>query len=367
MAVRQILPQDTLESGFRVKYNETVGEIITTASVTEDGKLILTKFGDGQIEVFLTDAFFTKQQVLEALDSGANVPHATEEEDGIIRIATDEEVSEGLSDSAAVTPAKLDNFTSGPGLAKSSEGQLTIDLETKQLVSPVISPNWTIYKADGVTPYNPAGSTSKSITVDKGCKVNIEATFLYPAPGANQAAPAVISGDWGAVDPGADMDSAVMNNGGVQITADKSFSVTLSKPKSGLVVVGSQVQFPTGNDTTSDSISVAFRSKGFLGFSANTALTGVQIMALANGAFQTGRARTFTGVTSGAGNYTYYCYEASFGDLANVIQNDALPVLGAFTKLADVIVTNDAGFDITYRVYRSNAANAFTNAKLAFS
>jgi|GEM_PF-7113697 len=110
MAVRQILPQDTLESGFRIKYNETIGLIIINASVLPDGTLILYTANGDQLEVFLTDVYFTKQQVLNALDSGANVPLATEEAPGIIRIATEEEVAQRLSDNAAVTPAKLDNL-----------------------------------------------------------------------------------------------------------------------------------------------------------------------------------------------------------------------------------------------------------------
>ena len=79
------------------------------------------------------------------------------------------------------------------------------------------------------------------------------------------------------------------------------------------------------------------------------------------------KTRTINGVTASGGNYTYYVYKSSLGDLSNVIQNDSLPVLGAFSKQSDIIGTNPNGASVSYSVYRSNSTNAFTNAKLAFS
>jgi hypothetical protein len=107
--------------------------------------------------------------------------------------------------------------------------------------------------------------------------------------------------------------------------------------------------------------------KNFLGFSSNTVLTSAQIIALANGDLDTNRARNYTGLTAGAGNYLFYCYPASYGNLSSVILDGASPVLGAFTKLANVSVTNAFGVVEDYIVYRSNAVNAFNNNSLNFS
>jgi len=43
------------------------------------------------------------------------------------------------------------------------------------------------------------------------------------------------------------------------------------------------------------------------------------------------------------------------------------PVLGAFTKLTNVTVTNYYGEAVSNIIYKSNAPAAFTNNSLAFS
>jgi hypothetical protein len=87
----------------------------------------------------------------------------------------------------------------------------------------------------------------------------------------------------------------------------------------------------------------------------------------ANMTLQDTKTRTISSVTASGGNYTYYVYKSSAGNLSNVIQNDSLPVLGAFTKQSDINGSNSNGGSVSYFVYRSNSTNAFTNAKLAFS
>lgn len=119
--------------------------------------------------------------------------------------------------------------------------------------------------------------------------------------------------------------------------------------------------------TTSGTITIAFVHRNFLGYSTNTVLNLTQILALGNSTLSNSRVRTVTGVTATGGNYTYYVYAASAGDLTSVILDGAAPVLGAFTKLTDVSGTNSFGANVSYRVYRSNATNAFTNNSLAFS
>jgi hypothetical protein len=61
------------------------------------------------------------------------------------------------------------------------------------------------------------------------------------------------------------------------------------------------------------------------------------------------------------GKYTYIIYPASYGDLSTVIQNGALPVLTAFTKLGDFTITNTNGVSLSVRVYKSNADKAFAS------
>jgi hypothetical protein len=129
--------------------------------------------------------------------------------------------------------------------------------------------------------------------------------------------------------------------------------------------------YPTGKilagTVTSSTITITPTFKNFLGFSSNTILTGPQITSLINSSLETVKAKNYTGVTAGSGNYLYYCYPWAYGNLSTIILDGASPILGAFTKLSNVSVTNQFGVTKTYIVYRSNAVNAFNNNSLNFS
>lgn len=119
--------------------------------------------------------------------------------------------------------------------------------------------------------------------------------------------------------------------------------------------------------TTSGIQTVTLTYRNLLGFSSNSVLTISEILALTNSALSNSRARTITGVTAGVGLFTYYAYRAGAGDLTSVILDGAAPVLGAFTQLTEVTGTNSFGATVTYKIYKSNATQAFTDNSLAFS
>ena len=119
--------------------------------------------------------------------------------------------------------------------------------------------------------------------------------------------------------------------------------------------------------TTSSIITVNFLHRNVLGYSSNTTLTLTQILDLPNPVLSNSKSRVINNVSAGANQYTYYVYAASAGDLTSVIQDGSAPVIGAFTKLADVLGTNSYGATVTYRVYKSNATSAFTNNTLNFN
>jgi hypothetical protein len=114
--------------------------------------------------------------------------------------------------------------------------------------------------------------------------------------------------------------------------------------------------------------NVSFLHGNYFGYSSATSLTTIgQIETLGNQVLSDSRSRTVNSVTAGVNLYTYYAYRADAGDLTSIIQDGAAPVLGAFTKQSDIVGTNTNGASVTYRVYRSNATQAFTNNTLAFS
>ncbi|QJD95165.1 hypothetical protein HH214_04355 [Mucilaginibacter robiniae] len=258
----------------------------------------------------------------------------------------------------------------GKGLIIDNDKKLTLDLDSKLLVGPTISVQWTLFQTNGSTPYLAPTSTSKGLVVDKGVKAQMAAKYKYPTPNASQTLPqGVTSSIFSTVLPGADIfsDTQSVNN----IAANRSDYVTLQKPKSGLVISGSQVVFPTGNDTISDNISISFQGRGCLAFFADTSLTAAQIQSVlntgtsGNSEFQTSKARSFNGVT--ATGYTYYLLSSSLGRPTAVAQDGVDAVFGAFQFLDEVTITNAAGYADTITVMRSNATNAFNNRTLSFS
>lgn len=118
--------------------------------------------------------------------------------------------------------------------------------------------------------------------------------------------------------------------------------------------------------SVNDLLTIPGRFKSFFGYSTNTVLTSSEIINLVNGDLSTSKNRTYNNVTATSGNYTYYCYRASYGDLTSIVLDGSSPILGAFTKLSNVSVTNQFGVVETYIVYRSNATNAFTSNTLTF-
>lgn len=123
----------------------------------------------------------------------------------------------------------------------------------------------------------------------------------------------------------------------------------------------------TKQTTTSSIATVNFLYRNLLGYNSNTVLTLAQILDFTNSELSDSKERSISNVSAGANQYTYYAYAASAGDLTNVIQDGASSVIGGFTKLSDVTGTNSYGATVTYRVYRSNSPQAFTNNTLNFS
>ena len=128
-----------------------------------------------------------------------------------------------------------------------------------------------------------------------------------------------------------------------------------------------RVQVVDGFQTTTSSVvTINLVYRNALGFSSSTSVTLSQIESFGNILLTNTKARSFSGVSAGALDYTYYVYRAESGDLTNVILDGTTPIFGAFTKLADVSGVNVNGANVTYRVYKSNDPGAFTNNSLQF-
>jgi hypothetical protein len=72
MAIREILLSDKLESGFRVKYNETILEIIIAGYDNGNGELVLQKDSGAVIVIDLKDSFYLASEVDTAIGNAIN-------------------------------------------------------------------------------------------------------------------------------------------------------------------------------------------------------------------------------------------------------------------------------------------------------
>ena len=201
------------------------------------------------------------------------------------------------------------------------------------LVTPIISSSWIIKKKDGT---QVSTSTANSITVENGAKVDYSGTSSQPSPSESQTAPTAISGDFGTVASGSKAET--------DITANKTFRVTYTAPKSGLEVSGTKVVKASGNQQTSASASVAFSHRRYWGSSAET---DADITTLTT-ELSNSKAKTIDFNCSG-GKYFYYAYP-------KVLGTTTWKVGGlAFTgyQLTEKTITNEYGLPVTYYIYRS--------------
>lgn len=122
-----------------------------------------------------------------------------------------------------------------------------------------------------------------------------------------------------------------------------------------------------GNQTATITLgTTTLVYKNAFGYSASLTPTLATLLAMGNNALTNGKAKTVT-ATAPAGNYTYYAYCAAAGDLVGAIMDGVTPVLGSLTKQADKTGVNSFGATVTYRVYKSNAPQAFTNNNLVIT
>ena len=170
---------------------------------------------------------------------------------------------------------------------------------------------------------------------------------------------------------GADIGSFSENGpDNVQASNTITFSTTRTIQKTSYGSVSFSVSTDSRNsgDTQTTSISFSWQWRNYLAasstiISSDSTLQNVINNDLVANAFDTNKSwnPTCGAANNTAGNYTYVIYPASYGDLNNIIQDGATPVLTAFTKLGDFSADNSEGITQSWRVYKSNADQAFAS------
>ena len=257
----------------------------------------------------------------------------------------------------------------GPGLIyDNTEDHLTLDLTALPLLTPSLMVTWVLTLNGGGSYTLKSGTTtSNNIIVDRGVNANFTGAYRY-VPGTGFKNPTGVTGSWNTVQPNLpNANTFSANLVSNAISANTTFTVGFSAAKSGLVVSNNQVQFPTGNDTTSNNASINYRDEIYAGQSTSATLAANQFRTLANNRLSTTQQNwLLNNITTSGTEYFYIAYPSDWGDLSGVELDGSSPILGAFTKQGDISFTNDGGLSLTYAVWRSNALGAFTSNTIEF-
>ena len=273
------------------------------------------------------------------------------------------------------------------------DGDLSIQLDATTIVQPTISSTWSIYKTDGSTAFpntTIGGSTisstmarsgtNSSITVPTGAKVSYSGAATIPTKTTGQGYQTTVTGDYTfSSTPIADATSTTLTTSNLSTTI--SYTIGLSKLKSGLITSGSSAPFQivraTGNDTSSATHAVYFSDVFYWGYMqvgpaltpitqpTVDAITASQIQGLGNYRFGT-KSQSFTVNDTTTGGYgpgwrVVFAYLYTAGDISTLtVTGSSINQSDAFTKrTSDLTITTIAGISAIYRVYVANASAAY--------
>jgi hypothetical protein len=285
------------------------------------------------------------------------------------------------SESGLVFQGDLPNTTPSKIMGKINNQQVEIDLAATSLVTPVITSRWDIFTFNGTTPFGPTSidgttvgtfSTSNSVTVPVGCRVSYTGTSSIPAATTGFSTPTTRTGNYIFTGSTYPVVSATLSTTG--LSASTIYTTLITKPRTGLIVSGSQVIAATGSDSLSVSAQIAFSNLFYFGYlnigpvSSNISqltvdgLTASQIEGLGNYKFG-GRAQTFIANDGGAGSRLIFAYPSSLGLLTSLTYTGStVNSLGAFTRRTNPLtITTISGASISYHVYVANADDTWGN------
>ena len=285
------------------------------------------------------------------------------------------------SESGLVFQGDLPNTTPSKLMGKINNQQVEIDLAATSLVTPVITSRWNIFNNGGTVSFGPTTidgttigtfSTSNTLTVPIGCRVSYTGTSSIPAATTGFSTPTTRTGSFTFSSSTYPVVSATLSTTGLLVST--TYTTTITKPKTGLIVSGSQVIAATGSDTLSVSTQITFSNLFYFGYlnvgpvSSNISqvtvdgLTASQIEGLGNYKFG-GRAQTFVANDGGAGSRLLFAYPSSLGFLTSLTYTGStVNSVGAFTRATNpVTITTISGASISYHVYVANADNTWGN------
>jgi hypothetical protein len=264
---------------------------------------------------------------------------------------------------------------------------LGLNLDSTLIVSPSISSTWSYHKSDGTSTFGPyiisgssigASSNSNTVYAPVGCKLSYNGSATIPAAGSGYSNPTSIAGNYVfSPDPPVTYPaSGTTSSSG--ISSSTSYSITLRKPKTGLIVVGTQVTRASGSDSSSAVASVIFQDLFYYGYlqvgptslpisqTDVNAVSSAQVQGLGHYNFG-GKSQSFTvndGATGlGAGWRVVFAYPSTYGSLSSLtVTGSTINQLGAFVQVSSPInIITLSGSSISYTFYVAVADHSWNS------
>ena len=228
------------------------------------------------------------------------------------------------------------------------------------VVSPVISGEWSIYNNSGAFVRT---SSEKILDLEYGFKVQWEGTYTWNSD-ASYKIPTQVSPDsnWNVlVEEGS--TSSVYQSGILE--DNETIKIELQSPREGLTVDDRDVVVPaTGFDSSADQVEVKFLYRLYYGTLLIDNPDENDIKHLTS---ILSESKEFAVENISCSETEYYCfaYPQELGELKYILQDTVTSIKGAFT-LSTLQITNDSGKTVDLYVYVSNNPGAFTTTSLEF-
>jgi len=215
------------------------------------------------------------------------------------------------------------------------------------------------------------GSTISTATRDVNNSFQVNTASFTATLDSNGVGP--ISSSWTA--SGADIGTvsyyfgnAGLSNGSNILSVGNTYTINRATSGGTVTFTVNGKRSDIGTAITGASTSVSFRFRNYMAASSTDIISNATAQTVidndvVDSILDSDRSWTATcnGNNDTLGNFTYIIYPASYGDLSTIIQNGALPVLTAFTKLGDYTINNAYGASVSVRVYKSNSDKAFAS------
>lgn len=211
-----------------------------------------------------------------------------------------------------------------------------------ELVTPKIKVEWTVSKDSGDKKET---TSDANIQVEYGAKVSCKGDVYYDALNKNQKSPSRYGGNLTGNSSNPLLPEEVIKFSQSNITGSKTFTINFYSSKSGLEVKNNKIVKASGEDKTTNSISVTFKHRRYWGVSTSDRIDDYSIL---QSELTNSKAKKITFNCSG-GKYFYYAYPKELG-------KSKWKVAGidfSGYEITEVNITNEYGKTTPYYVYRS--------------